>query len=279
MKRAIFKTERKIFEMKDLKICIKGAGEMASGIALLLYTANFKNIIMLEKDNPLAVRRDVSFCTAVRNKKHRVENVPSRLVETDREMFQAWDSKEIAVMVDPFWKIIRDIRFDVVIDALIAKKNIGTTKDEAELVLGLGPGFTAGEDTDIVIETNRGHHLGRIITQGMAAKNTGIPGNIDGYTTERVLRAPSEGKFESRFDIGDSFEKNDIIGSINGDIIKAKISGILRGLIEPGIIVEKNCKVGDIDPRGDISFCGTVSDKSRTIGSGVLAAVLNKFNH
>jgi len=252
---------------------------MASGIALLLYTANFKNIVMLEQENPLAVRRDVSFCTAVRNKTHRVEHVPGRHITSDKELYQAWKNQEIAVLVDPTWKIIRDVRFDVVIDALIAKKNLGTTRDEAGFVLGLGPGFTAGEDTHAVIETKRGHDLGRIITQGKAAENTGIPGNIGGFTKERVLRASDEGIFKSPFDIGDTVNKDEIIGSVNGKTIRANISGVLRGLIEPGIYVEKNCKIGDIDPRGKTSYCATVSDKSRTIGSGVLAAVLNKFNH
>ena len=258
---------------RQLILCIKGAGEMASGIAWCLHRAGFTRIFMVEIRNPLAVRRRVSFCEAVRLGEQNVEGITAVRAVTEEEVFQAFGRGQIPVIPDPDWEFIPRLGPDVVIDALIAKRNLGTRRDEAPLVLGLGPGFTAGEDVDQVIETHRGHDLGRIIEQGKALPNTGIPGNIGGFTSERVLRAPCNGTFESLLDIGDAVEAGRPVGRVNGSTIIARISGVLRGQIQPGTPVKAGLKLGDIDPRGDAEFCATISDKARTLGGAVIQAV------
>jgi xanthine dehydrogenase accessory factor len=183
------------------------------------------------------------------------------------------------VIADPGWKTTDKIKPDIMIDATIAKKNLGTTMYEAPLVIGLGPGFEAGRDVHMVIETNRGHNLGRVIVSGPAEKNTGIPGSINGFTWERVLRAPAEGPFNSNLHIGVTVKAGDVIGSVYKKNVTAEISGVLRGLIKPGTMVKKGLKIGDIDPRDDMEYCYTISDKSRAVGGGVLEAVLRRFNN
>lgn len=264
--------------MKNVKICFKGAGELASGIAHVLYTANLKNICMLELPEPRAVRRNVSFSTAVFEGQFEVETVPATLIQNAAELLATWENQKIAVYVDPLWSILRTTTFDIVIDAIVAKRNLGTRITEATLVIALGPGFTAGKDVHIVIETKRGHDLGRIITAGNAADNTGIPGNIGGFTAERVLRAPVEGYFQSNHSISDRIKKTETIGLVNNQEINAEVNGVLRGLMKSGTYVDKATKIGDIDPRGDESYCNTISDKARTIGGAVLTAILHRFN-
>jgi xanthine dehydrogenase accessory factor len=173
---------------------------------------------------------------------------------------------------------LKHLNVNVSVDAILAKKNVGTKMDDAELVLGLGPGFSAGQDVHYVIETNRGHNLGKIITSGSAEPNTGIPGSIQGYAEERVLRAPGDGLFKTRKQIGDSVNKDDILGAVEELKIKAGIDGIVRGLIRSGSNVKKGLKLGDIDPRGEKSYCYTISDKARAIAGSVLEGILRVFN-
>jgi len=269
--------ERKI-KLNERIVVIKGAGEMASAVAWRIYKANIRRILMLEIDFPLAVRRKVSFCEAVYEGRQTVEGVQAIRVADKESTRQAWTQDKIAVAVDPQWKMLDQIRPDVVIDAILAKKNLGTHMGEAFLVIGLGPGFTAGKDVHLVIETNRGHDLGRIITHGSAAPNTGIPGPIGGLTEQRVLRAPCSGEFYARCSIGNPVKKGDTIGTVAAQAVAAHIDGVLRGLIHSPRVVQLGLKIGDIDPRGKVDYCYTVSDKARAIAGSALEAILRVYN-
>ena len=265
--------------IKELVIAVKGAGEMATGVALRLFQSNFKNIFMMEIEAPLAVRREVSFCEALYDQKKTVEGVAAVRAEDESGIYAAWQKHQIAVIADPAWRLNDQIQPDIMIDATIAKKNLGTTMAEAAFVIGLGPGFEAGRDVHLVIETNRGHNLGRVIVSGPAEANTGIPGSTNGFTEERVLRAPAAGTFNSNFHIGMTVRAGDIIGSVDKSEVTAEISGVLRGLIKPGTMVTQGLKIGDIDPRGNLDYCRTISDKARAVAGGVLEAILRRFNN
>lgn len=251
---------------------------MASAVAWRLYSSNMHRILMLETATPLAVRREVSFCEAVYDGSKQVEGVEAIRADNEDETRAAWTQAKIAVVVDPAWKMLDSIKPNVMTDAILAKKNLGTRIREAPLVIGLGPGFVAGRDVHFVIETHRGHDLGRIISAGAAGANTGIPGSIGGYTEERVLRAPCDGKFETRCAIGDMVKKGDRIGVVAADPVRAQIDGVLRGLIRGSTKVRAGLKIGDIDPRGDVNYCHTISDKSRAISGSVLEAILRIYN-
>lgn len=262
----------------ELVIAIKGAGEMASAVAWRLYMANLRRIFMLEIDNPLAVRREVSFCEAVHEGHKDVEGVKAVLAQSADEIKNCWQNNAIAVLAEPRWQSLKPLKANVSVDAIVAKKNLGTKIDEAELVIGLGPGFTAGEDVHYVVETNRGHNLGRVITSGSAEPNTGIPGSIQGYAGERVLWAPCDGIFEAHRQIGDYVNKDETLGSVEELKVNAGIDGVVRGLIRSGSNVIKGLKLGDIDPRSEKSYCYTISDKARAIAGSVLEVILRRFN-
>ena len=257
---------------------IKGAGEMASAVAWRIYMSNIRQILMLEAPAPQAVRREVSFCEAVLDGSQTVESVEACKTDNDKDVREAWTNGKIAVVVDEHWKMLDRFEPHVVIDAILAKKNLGTHLDEASLVIGLGPGFVAGQDVHLVIETNRGHNLGRIISSGAAEPNTGIPGAIGGYAEERVLRAPCDGKFMARCAIGDQVKKGDTIATVEADKVRATIDGVLRGLIRSSSQVHRGLKLGDIDPRGNVDYCYTISDKARAISGSVLEAILRVYN-
>ncbi len=265
-------------KLTDLIIGIKGAGEMASGIAWRLFQSNFKKLFMMETENPLAVRRHVSFCEAVHDGSITVEGVSAQKAENSVGIKSAWSNQCIPVLVDPGWDTIKTMKPLVVIDAILAKKNLGTTKFDAPLVIGLGPGFEAGSDVHMVIETNRGHDLGKIILNGTPEPDTGIPGNIGGHTKQRVLRAPCKGIFTSNLTIGKNISRNDVIGHVNHKLVIAGIDGVLRGLIRSNTPVKDQLKIGDIDPRGHVEYCSTISEKARAIGGSVLEAVLRTYN-
>ena len=265
-------------KMKDLVIVIRGAGEMATGIACRLYRANFRRILMLETVSPLAVRRQVSFCEAVHEGRMTVEGIEAVKVADCDELQEAWEGGRIGVRVDPAGESLSECRPEVFIDATLAKRNLGTTLADAPLVIAMGPGFSAGVDCHVVIETNRGHNLGRLIASGPAAPNTGIPGDIGGFTKERVLRAPVAGIFSSERKLGDRVCRGEAIGRVDGVEVPALIDGILRGLIRPGSVVGKGLKIGDVDPRGEVSYCATVSEKTRALGGAVLEAILAAYN-
>ena len=264
--------------LKDLVIVVKGAGEMATGIACRLFRANFRRLVMLETDMPMAVRRNVSFCEAVYDGTISVEGVTARRAATVSDIPRIWDTGDVPVLVDPGWGAIPDLGPHVVIDAIIAKRNLGTDMADAPLVIGLGPGFSAGKDVHCVIETNRGHDLGRIIEKGPAHADTGVPGTICGVSSERVLRAPCDGVFTAACAIGDLVTRNQVLGHVERMPVTALIDGMVRGLIRPGTRVPGACKIGDIDPRGAEASCSTISEKARAVGGAVLEAILHRYN-
>jgi len=259
-------------------IIIKGAGEMATGVACRLYRANLTRLLMLETHSPLAVRRHVSFCEAIHDEHVSVEGIDAVRIQGDDDLARIWASRRIPVLIDPLAASVRRLKPDVVVDATLAKRNLGTAITDAPLVVALGPGFCAGIDSHVVVETNRGHNLGRLIMQGSAATNTGIPGDIGGYTSERVLRAPADGRFFTDRKIGEMVRKGEVVGRVGAFEVVSAIAGILRGLIRPGSVVTCGLKIGDVDPRSEISYCNTVSEKARALGGAVLEAVLAKYN-
>ncbi|MBI2848783.1 MAG: EF2563 family selenium-dependent molybdenum hydroxylase system protein [Chloroflexi bacterium] len=263
--------------LSDLVVLIKGGGEMASGVAHRLARSHFK-VCITEIAQPQSVRREVSFCEAVYDGAKEVEGVVARSVQTPEAIKHVWQEGQIPILVDPAAQIRAYLRPDVVVDAILAKKNLGTRMDDAPLVIGLGPGFTVGRDAHLVIETNRGHNLGRVLTSGEAEPNTGTPAPIEGYTHQRVLRAPVSGRFFSPLRIGDSAQKGEIVATVDSHAVKAEIDGIIRGLIRNEIVVEKGWKLGDVDPRASREACFTVSDKAHAIAGGVLEGILMYFN-
>lgn len=254
---------------------MRGAGDLATGVALRLYRSGFRRLLLLETAHPLAVRRLASFSEAVYLKTVMVEGIRARLIDDAALAEECWKKNEIALIIDPGAQSVPVSGPDVVIDAIIAKKNIGTRINDAPLVIGLGPGFTAGVDVHSVIETMRGHNLGRVIYQGAAQPDTGIPGSIGGYSKERLLRAPTSGTFVTACDIGDRVSVGDRVATVDGTPVTAAISGVLRGLLRNETPVTTGTKLGDIDPRSNKEFCATASDKALAIGGGVLEAILH----
>ncbi|MDO8692137.1 MAG: selenium-dependent molybdenum cofactor biosynthesis protein YqeB [Dehalococcoidia bacterium] len=265
-------------DLRDLTILVRGAGEMATGVAHRLARSHFK-VCLTEIAQPQAVRREVSFCEAVYDREKSVEGVTARLIADASAIASVWANGELPLLTDPESQVRKTLCPDVVVDAILAKRNLGTCKDWAPLVMGLGPGFYAGRDVHIVVETNRGHNLGRLFFDGEAEPNTGVPGNIGGYAEERVLRAPHEGVFRySGSRIGDVVEADEAVAYVGPDPVLASITGVLRGLLREGIPVHKGMKVGDVDPRATRDNCYTVSDKARAIAGGVLEGIMFTFN-
>lgn len=258
-------------------IIVRGAGDLATGTIHRLKKSGF-HLLVLETDHPAAIRRQVALSEAVYSGSACVENVEAVRIENTGQLQQAWDEEKVPVLVDPEGESIRLLEPKVVVDAILAKKNLGTKKDMVPLTIGLGPGFTAGEDVDVVIETKRGHNLGRIIRQGSAYPNTGIPGIIGGYGAERVMHAPAAGILKNRSKIGDIVEAGQVLAVIEGEAgtteVPATINGLLRGLIRDNYPVTKGFKVADIDPRKEeLANCFTISDKARCIAGSVLEVI------
>lgn len=257
-----------------MKVVIRGGGDLATGVAEVLYQSGFK-ILILDIEKPSSIRRSVCFSEAIYDGVTKVENIICKKVENENEIEKCWNEKIIPIMVDEKGEIIKKIKPDVVVDSIIAKKNLGTTKEMAPITIALGDGFEAGKDVDIVIETMRGHNLGRIITSGRAMKNTGIPGEIKGVSKDRVIYSLANGIFSSVKKIGDTVQKDEIIGYVGDVEIRGKISGVLRGIIREGYEVTENMKIGDIDPRiEEKNNCFTISDKARSLGGAVLRAIM-----
>jgi len=263
-------------DIREIKVLIRGAGELATGVAHRLFRSGFR-LCMTEISGPLAVRRAVSFCEAVYDGAMKVEGVTAVKVGSPKEIEGAWEKGEIPLLIDPANKVKDVLRPHVVVDAVLAKKNIGTEICDAPLVLGLGPGFTANQDVHVVIETNRGHDLGRLIFRGQAETDTGVPGVIGGYGIERVLRTPQAGIFHAVKMIGDTVAQGDVVASVDGAPMHAQINGVVRGLLRDGMVVSANLKSGDIDPRGKREACFTISDKARALGGAVLEAILSQL--
>ena len=277
---------------KDL-IVVRGAGDLATGTIHRLKKAGFR-LLVLEAEHPAAIRRQVALSEAVYAGRARVEDVEAVRMDVDlaekknrkelleQEMERIWKKDGVPVLVDPAGLSIAALRPAVVVDAILAKKNLGTTKEMAPLVIALGPGFTAGEDVDVVIETKRGHNLGRVIRSGSAVPNTGIPGIIGGYGKERVMHAQAEGILRKAASIGDIVEAGAVIAEIeteNGMVpVEASLSGLLRGLIRDGYPVTKGFKIADIDPRKEeLQNCFTISDKARCIAGSVLEVICGEL--
>ena len=254
-------------------ILIKGAGDLATGVAHRLKKCGF-NIVMTEISEPTMVRRTVAFSQAVYDKEVEVEGIKAVLASKKDDINRIIEDGNIAIIVDKEAKIIDEIKPDIIIDAIIAKKNLGTNINDAQIVIAVGPGFTAGADCHCVVETKRGHYLGKTIYSGSAIPNTGIPGDIGGHTKERIIRATDEGRISPIANIGDYVEKGDIVAYINKTPIFAEINGIVRGMLQKDVNVFKGMKSGDIDPRCEKNHCFTISDKARSIGGGVLEAIL-----
>jgi len=264
--------------MYELVVLIRGAGEMASGVAHRLHRSHFK-ICMIEISHPLAVRREVTFSEAIYEGEKEVEGIRAKLIPKLEEIESVWKQGHIPILIDPDAKKSKNIlKPDVLVDAIMAKKNLGTQVNDAPLVIGLGPGFAAEKDVHIVIETNRGNNLGKMILNGTAEPDTGIPGEIGGYTIERLLRTMKKGIFHPQRSIGERVNKGAVVAVVEDFPVIAKISGVVRGLLRNGVEVKKGMKVGDIDPRGKRELCFTISDKARAIGGGVLEAILYRFN-
>lgn len=268
--------------MFEKLIIVRGAGDIATGVIHKLNRCGF-NVLALEVKHPISIRRKVCFSEAIYDGEVCIDGVTCKFVNNEEELKEAFLRKKTCVTIDPEGILINKLKPKVVIDAIIAKKNLGTTINMAPITIGLGPGFKAGYDVDFVIETMRGHDLGRIIFNGYATKNTGIPGDINGFSKERVIHSSESGIIKNICEIGDLVYKNQVIAKIeNGtnsiDVI-ATMDGILRGIIRNNSKIKKNLKIADIDPRvGEIKNCETISDKTRCIAGGVLEAIMMNWS-
>jgi len=263
--------------MNNILVIIRGGGDLATGVAVRLFRAGF-SVVILEIDHPTVIRLPVSFARAIYEGKVVVEEIEAVLISSWEEAEKVTKLNKVPVLIDPKGSCIKKFSPTVLVDAILAKRNLGTRKDQAPLVIGLGPGFTASEDVDVVIETKRGHNLGKVCYQGQVAPDTGVPGEVGGESKRRLLRAPAEGKIIPLHQIGNLVKAGEVIAEVGGIPLKAEISGVLRGLIYPQSWVTKGMKVGDIDPRGIREYCFTVSDKARSLGGAVLEAICANLN-
>ncbi|ADL12019.1 selenium-dependent molybdenum cofactor biosynthesis protein YqeB [Acetohalobium arabaticum] len=269
---------KEISNISDIKVLIKGGGDLATGIAYRLFQSGF-TVACSELDEPSMVRRTVSFGEAVYQGEWEVEGIKARLINNKREFEQTVNDRNIPVFIADKMSLFKEVLSpQVIVDARMLKRVNDTVINEAPIVIGCGPGFSANSDVDAVVETNRGHYLGRVIYSGSAQDNTGVPGEIMGYARERVLFAPGSGVFTSSKKIGDEIKAGEEFGKVNDKVVSAAISGVIRGQIYPGIKVKEGMKIGDIDPRNKNDHCYTISDKALAIGGGVLEAILNLLN-
>ena len=250
---------------------IKGAGDLATGVALCLRRAGF-TVTMTEVARPTAVRRTVAFAQAVYDGSTSVEGTEAVRVDlTAIGEVLARGSIPVIVAQDAA-EVVKRVNPVLLVDAILAKRNLGTRIGDAPAVVALGPGFMVGRDAHAVIETARGHDLGRVLFEGFAQANTGVPGEVGGYTWQRVVRSPAPGTFRATASIGDIVATDDVVGYVDEEPVHVALDGVLRGLLYSGLDVTTGFKLGDVDPRGDQSRCFTVSDKARTVGGAVLEA-------
>lgn len=257
-------------------VVVRGGGDIATGVVQVLHHAGLP-VLVLETTMPTAIRRSVSLCEAVYDGAAQVEDLTARRIDKLSNVNECLKRGEIPLLVDPAGECLELLQPRTLVDAIIAKKNLGTTRAMAPITIALGPGFTAGEDVDAVVETMRGHDLARIYYQGSALPNTGVPGEIGGESALRVIHAPAAGLLRPIKNIGDIVHKGEALFLIDQQFVHAPIGGQLRGLIRPGYYVPKGMKVADIDPRDYVDF-RTISDKARSVGRGVLEAyiILNR---
>lgn len=267
-----------MIDLSDILVLIKGGGDLATGVALRLFHSGFP-VVITELPQPLMVRRTVSLGEAVNLGRMQVEDVTAVCVENADEARRMvcghGANRQIPVLADPPASCRVLLQPVILVDAIMAKRNLGTAGNDAPLVVALGPGFCAGTDCHVVIETNRGHNLGRPIYRGEAEPDTGVPGEIGGKSAERLLRAPVAGVVETRAEIGDRVTLGQTVAVINGQEVRAQIDGVLRGLVRHGVWVNAACKIGDVDPRANREHCYRVSDKSLAIGGGVLEVAMS----
>ncbi len=254
-------------------VVIRGGGDLATGIALRLYRSGMA-VVVCETAAPTSIRRTVCFSEAVRLGETVVEGISARRAAVE-DVPDLLEKGIVPVLVDPEAACVSRLKPDAVVDGILAKRNLGTTMDMAPIVVAAGPGFTAGTDCHAVVETMRGHYLGRVIYQGAALPNTNIPGLIGGFAGERVLRAPADGRFQGAKQIGDYVEAGEAAGYVSGVPMVCTISGTLRGLLADNVLVTKGMKSGDVDPRCEPEHCGCASDKALAVGGGVLEAILH----
>ncbi len=259
-------------------VVLRGGGDLASGVALRLYRAGLR-VVISELAHPLAIRRLVSFAEAIPEGEITVEGVTARRVSDPNEalrILQVLATGIIPVLIDPDGLVIPTLHPHVVVDARMLKRNVEAPPTPVHLVIGLGPGFVAGENCHVVIETKRGHTLGRVIWEGSAVQDSGIPEPVASREVERVLRSPQTGVLEAQVEIGSHVENGQLVAEVGGMPVNAPFSGVLRGLLHAGFKVAAGQKIGDVDPRDDPSYCSMVSDKSLAIGGGVLEAILSR---
>jgi xanthine dehydrogenase accessory factor len=262
-------------------VIIRGGGDLASGVALRLFRVGFR-VLLTEIKQPLVIRRSVSFAEAVFKKVTNVEDVTARLVDSIAEIKSTWAGHEIPVIVDPQCEIIpaldnAGLPISSLVDGRMTKKPPYLELGTAPIMIGMGPGFVVGENCDAIVETNRGHYLGRVIWQGSALPDTGVPEGFGDRYHDRVLRSPGDGLFNSERDIGDQLKPGELVGEVNGQAIRANFKGVLRGLLHPGLVVSAGMKIGDLDPRNDPQYCRFVSDKALAVAGGVLEAILSRL--
>ena len=255
-------------------ILIRGAGDIASGIAVRLFRCGL-TLAMTDLSKPTSIRRTVCFSEAILHGTYTVENITAERAETKADADQIWARGHIPVFADDEGTALSLLQPDAVVDARLAKVNLGTSITDAPIVVAVGPGFTAGVDCHAVVETQRGHYLGRAIYTGAAAPNTGVPGNIGGYTVERIIRAPKSGVFHPLRTIGDQVQANETVAYVDDAPVTCEISGTLRGILPEGILVHEGMKSGDVDPRCRPDHCRCASDKALSVGGGVLEALLH----
>lgn len=254
-------------------VIVRGGGDVATGTIQKLNRVGF-DVLVLEIEKPTCIRRNVAVAQAVFDGEIQIEDIRAVSCENLDQIQNAFDDNLIAVTVDPEGKLINKLKPICLIDGILAKKNLGINRKMAPITIGLGPGFEAGSDVDLVIETNRGHDLGRLIFEGPAAANTGNPGNINGFTTERILRAPESGKVHIRKDLGSVVKKGQVVAEVAGKEVLAGLDGMVRGMINEGLEVYSGMKIGDVDPRVIARNAKTISDKARLVGGGALEGLL-----
>lgn len=254
-------------------VIVRGGGDIATGISHRLFRAGF-NVLILDIEKPTTIRRRVAFSEAIYSKETMVEGVKAVHVKRIEDIYHEINKGNIPVYIDPKGDCIDELSPLAVVDSILAKRNLGTNMDMAPITIGVGPGFVAGKDVDLVIETNRGHFLGKVIYEGSAIPNTSIPGDILGHTEDRIIRSSAEGRVKPLVEIGDMVEKGQVICTVGGKEVIANLSGIVRGMIKEDTQVTEGYKIGDIDPRGSIENVDTISEKARAIGGGVLEALM-----
>jgi len=254
------------------RVVVRGAGDVASGVIRLLCESGF-GVIALEKPDPDCVRRYVCFAQAYYNGETEVAGVTAVLVKSVDQAVSAIENKRVPLLIDPHAKSLSDFKPEIVVDGRMLKQNIDTSCDLAPIVIGLGPGFTAGKNCHAAVETRRGDALGRVIYDGSPQADTGVPAAVNGISLKRVLRSPADGIFTANCAIGDMVKKGRVTGWIAGISVVAETDGVVRGIIHDGLKVSAGQKIGDIDPRGIRELCYRISDKAEAIAGGVFSAL------